>query len=49
MIKLEQREYTDLEIENLRNEGYIQEAVIQLLAWVTSDEGKRFRKKYWTE
>jgi len=28
----EQHEYTDAEIENLRNEGYIQEAVTQLLA-----------------
>jgi len=44
---LEQHEYTDQEIENLRNEGYIQEAVTQLLAWITSDEGKRFRKKVW--
>jgi hypothetical protein len=43
----EQHEYTDQEIENLRNEGYIQEAVTQLLAWITSDEGKRFRKKVW--
>ena len=43
----EQHEYTDAEIENLRNEGYIQEAVTQLLAWATSDEGKRFRKKIW--
>jgi hypothetical protein len=44
---LEQHEYTDQEIEALRNEGYIQEAVTQLLAWITSDdsEGKRFRKK----
>jgi hypothetical protein len=25
----------------------IQEAVTQLLAWATSDEGKRFRKKIW--
>jgi len=43
----EQHEYTNTEIENLRNEGYIQEAVTQLLAWATSDEGKRFRKKVW--
>ena len=43
----EQHEYTDQEIEALRNEGYIQEAVTQLLAWITSDEGKRFRKKVW--
>ncbi len=28
-------------------EGYIQEAITQLLAWATSDEGKRFRKKLW--
>jgi len=40
-------DYTDTEVENLRNEGYIQEAVTQLLAWITSDEGKRFRKKVW--
>jgi len=45
----EQHEYTDQEIEALRNEGYIQEAVTQLLAWITSDEGKRFRKKYGIE
>ena len=44
----EQHEYTDQEIEALRTEGYIQEAVTQLLAWATSDEGKRFRKKIWT-
>jgi hypothetical protein len=43
----EQHEYTDQEIENLRNEGYIQEAVTQILAWATSDEGKRFRIKAW--
>jgi hypothetical protein len=43
----EQHEYTDQEIEALRNEGYIQEAVTQILAWATSDEGKRFRKKVW--
>jgi hypothetical protein len=43
----EQHEYTDAEIEELRNEGYIQEAVTQILAWATSDEGKRFRKKIW--
>ena len=43
----EQHEYTDQEIEALRTEGYIQEAVTQLLAWATSDEGKRFRKKVW--
>ena len=43
----EQHEYTDQEIEALRNEGYIQEAVTQVLAWATSDEGKRFRKKLW--
>ena len=35
-------------IEALRNEGYIQEALTQVLAWATSDEGKRFRKKLWT-
>jgi len=44
---LEQVAKEDQEIENLRNEGYIQEAVTQLLAWITSDEGKRFRKKVW--
>ena len=44
----EQHEYTDQEIEALRTEGYIQEAVTQLLAWATSDEGKRFRKQIWT-
>ncbi len=43
----EQKEYTDQEIETLRMEGYIQEAITQLLAWATSDEGKRFRKKLW--
>jgi len=43
----EQHEYTDQEVEALRTEGYIQEAVTQLLAWATSDEGKRFRKKVW--
>ena len=43
----EQQEYTDAELEELRNEGYIQEAVTQILAWATSDEGKRFRKKIW--
>ena len=45
----EQQEYTDQEIEALRTEGYIQhiiqEALTQLAAWATSDEGKRFRKK----
>ena len=43
----EQHEYTDQEVEALRNEGYIQEAITQVLAWATSDEGKRFRKKLW--
>ena len=43
----EQHDYTDQEIEALRNEGYIQEAVTQILAWATSDEGKRFGKKVW--
>ncbi len=43
----EQHEYTNQEIEAVRMEGYIQEAIIQLLAWATSDEGKRFRKKSW--
>jgi hypothetical protein len=44
----EQHEYTDQEIEALRTEGCIQEAVTQLLGWATSDEGKRFRKTLWT-
>jgi hypothetical protein len=43
----EQQEYTDQEIEALRIEGYIQEALTQAAAWITSDEGKRFRKKVW--
>ena len=43
----EQQEYTDQEIEALRVEGYIQEALTQAAAWITSDEGKRFRKKVW--
>ena len=43
----EQEEYTDQEVEALSVEGYIQEAVTQILAWATSDEGKRFRKKVW--
>jgi hypothetical protein len=42
---LEQHAYTDPEIEALRVEGYIQEALTQAAAWITSDEGKRFRKK----
>ena len=41
----EQHDYTDQEIEALRNEGSIQEAVTKILAWATSDEGKRFGKK----
>ncbi len=41
----EQHRYTDQEVEALRIEGYIQEALTQTLAWTTSDEGKRFRKK----
>jgi len=41
------KDYTDQEVEELRMEGYIQEAVTQVLAWATSDEGKRFRKKIW--
>ena len=45
---IEQQEYTDQEIETLRTEGYVQEALTQALAWVTSDEGKRFRKKVWS-
>ena len=43
----EQKDYTDAEIEQLRNEGYIQEAVTQIVAWIISDEGKLFRKKVW--
>ena len=43
----EQKDYTDQEIDALRTEGYIQEALTQVLAWATSDEGKRFRKKLW--
>jgi hypothetical protein len=43
----EQQEYTDQEIEALRIEGYIQEALTQAAAWITSDEGKRFREKVW--
>jgi hypothetical protein len=43
----EQHEYTYQEIEALRTEGNIQEALTQLLAWATSDEGKRFLKKLW--
>ena len=43
----EAKDYTDQEVEELRVEGYIQEAVTQVLAWATSDEGKRFRKKIW--
>ncbi len=45
----EQHDCTDQEIEAIRTEGYIQEALSQVLAWVTSDEGKRFRKKYGLE
>jgi hypothetical protein len=41
------KEYTYQETTNLRNEGYIQEAVTQLVPWATSDKGKRFRKKIW--
>jgi hypothetical protein len=43
----EQHEYTDQEVEALRNKGYIQEAITQVLAWATNDEGKRFREKLW--
>jgi hypothetical protein len=32
--------YTDQEIEALRTEGYIQDAITQVLAWATSDELK---------
>jgi hypothetical protein len=42
----EQQEYTDQEVEALRTEGYIQEALTQALAWITSDEGKRFSAKW---
>ncbi len=45
----EQHEYTDQEIEALRVEGYILEALTQAAAWITSDEGKRFRKKVWAK
>jgi hypothetical protein len=45
----EQHEYTDQEIEALRVEGYIQEALTQAAAWITSDEGKRFREKVWAK
>jgi hypothetical protein len=41
----EKHEYTDQEIKALRIEGYIQEALAQALAWIPSDEGKRFRRK----
>ena len=44
-----QHDYTDQEIEALRTEGYIQEALTQVSAWSTSDEGKRFRKNYGLE
>ncbi len=44
----EQQEYKDQEVEALRIEGYIQEAFTQALAWVISDEEKRFRKKVWS-
>ena len=37
----EQHEYTDQEIVALKTEGYTQEALTQLAAWATSDEGKR--------
>jgi hypothetical protein len=46
---IEQHDYTDQEIEALRVEGYIQEALTQAAAWITSDEGKRFRKKVWAK
>jgi hypothetical protein len=36
-----QQEHTEQEKEALRTEGYIQEALTQVLAWATSDEGKR--------
>jgi hypothetical protein len=45
---IEQHENTYQEIEALRTEGYIQQALTQALAWVTSDEGKHFRKKAWS-
>ncbi len=31
----------------MRTEGYFQKALTQALAWITSDEGKRFRRKVW--
>ncbi len=43
----EQHDYTNQEFENLRDKGNIQEALNQALALVTSDEGKRSRKKVW--
>ena len=46
-VAQEQHNYTDEQITELRNEGYIQEAVTQVIAWIVSDEGKRFRKKVW--
>ena len=45
--KATEHEYTDQEIEALRTEGYIQEALTQVLAWTTSDEGKRFSRNIW--
>ena len=47
-VAQEQHNYTDEQITELRNEGYIQKAVTQVIAWIVSDEGKRFRKKVWS-
>jgi hypothetical protein len=46
-IITEQQKYTDQDVEALRVEGYIQVALIQAAAWITSDEGKSFREKVW--
>ncbi len=41
----EHHDYTNQEINALGTEGYIQVALTQALAWITSGEGKCFRKK----
>ena len=43
-----QKDYTDQEIEPIRNEGLIQEAVTQIVAWIISDEGNVLERKYGT-
>ncbi len=43
----EQHDDTNQEIENTGNEEYIERALTQASAWVTSDEGKRLRTKVW--